>query len=82
MPSLYGRTIKEVDRILAGIGLSGTMNGSGLCTGQSISPGQLVERGTAVIVDFQTTAQVEAAQAVAEGEGLTEEGTAAVDGEV
>lgn len=82
MPSLYGRTIKEVDRILAGIGLSGTMNGSGLCTGQSISPGQLVERGTAVIVDFQTTAQVEAAQTVAEGEGLTEEGTAAVDGEV
>lgn len=81
MPSLYGRTIKEVDRILAGIGLSGTMNGSGLCTGQSISPGQLVERGTAVIVDFQTTAQVEAAQAVAEGEGLTKEG-AAVDGEV
>lgn len=82
MPSLYGRTIKEVDRILAGSGLSGTMNGSGLCTGQSISPGQLVERGTAVIVDFQTTAQVEAAQTVAEGEGLTEEGTAAVDGEV
>ena len=81
MPSLYGRTIKEVDRILAGIGLSGTMNGSGLCTGQSISPGQLVERGTAVIVDFQTTAQVEAAQAVTEGEGLTIEG-AAVDGEV
>ena len=56
MPRLYGRTIKEGDRILAGIGLSGTMNGSGWCTGQSISPGQLVERGTAVIVDFQTTA--------------------------
>lgn len=89
MPSLYGRTIKEVDRILAGLGLSGTMNGSGLCTGQSISPGQLVERGTAVIVDFQTTAEVEATQAqleaeraAAEGEVLTEEGTAAVDGEV
>ena len=61
MPSLYGRTIKEVDRILSGLGLSGTMNGSGLCTGQGIAPGQLVERGTALFVDFQTTAEIEAA---------------------
>lgn len=59
MPSLYGRTIKEVDRILNGLGLSGTMNGSGLCTGQSIAPGQLVDRGTALIVDFQTTTELE-----------------------
>ena len=55
MPSLYGRTIKEVDRILAGMGQSGTMNGSGLCVNQSITPGQLVEKGTALIVDFSTT---------------------------
>lgn len=54
MPSLYGRTIKEVDRILAGMGLSGTMNGSGLCTGQSIEAGQLVDKGTALFVDFGT----------------------------
>ena len=54
MPSLYGRTIKEVDRILVGIGLSGTMNGSGLCTGQSIEAGQLVDKGTALFVDFGT----------------------------
>ena len=62
MPSLYGRTIKEVDRILAGMGLTATMNGSGLCTGQSIEAGQLVEKGTALIVDFSTTAQSELAQ--------------------
>lgn len=54
MPSLYGRTIKEVDRILAGMGLSGTMNGSGLCTGQSIEAGRLVDKGTALFVDFGT----------------------------
>ena len=75
MPSLYGRTIKEVDRILAGLGLSGTMNGSGLCTGQSITPGQLVERGTALIVEFSTTAEVEAAakaQAEAEEQAFLE----------
>ncbi len=60
MPGLYGRTIKEVDRILAGLGLSGTMNGSGLCTGQSIAPGQLIERGTAVVIDFKTTVDIEA----------------------
>lgn len=54
MPSLYGRTIKEVDRILSGMGLSGTMNGSGLCTQQSIEAGQLIEKGTALIVDFST----------------------------
>ena len=59
MPSLYGRTIKEVDRILAGMGLTATMNGSGLCTGQSIEAGQLVEKGTALIVDFSTTVQSE-----------------------
>jgi stage V sporulation protein D (sporulation-specific penicillin-binding protein) len=57
MPSLYGHTIKEVDRILAGMGLTATMNGSGLCIGQSIEPGQLVEKGTALFVDFSTSAQ-------------------------
>lgn len=57
MPSLYGRTIKEVDRILAGMGLSGTMNGSGLCTQQSITPGQPIEKGTAVVVDFSNSVQ-------------------------
>lgn len=61
MPSLYGRTIKEVDRILAGMGLTATMNGSGLCTGQSIEAGQLVEKGTALIVDFSTSVQSEPA---------------------
>lgn len=74
MPSLYGRTIKEVDRILTGLGLSGTMNGSGLCTGQSITPGQLVERGTALIVDFQTTTELEnAARAQLEAEQTASE---------
>ena len=68
MPGLYGRTIKEVDRILTGLGLSGTMNGSGLCTGQTIAPGTLVERGTALFVDFQTTAEIEAAQAAAQAQ--------------
>lgn len=57
MPSLYGRTIKEVDRILAGMGLSGTMNGSGLCTRQSIEAGQLIEKGTALIIDFSTAVE-------------------------
>lgn len=55
MPSLYGHTIKEVDRILSGMGLSATMNGSGLCTAQSIAPGTVVEKGTALVVDFSTT---------------------------
>lgn len=75
MPSLYGRTIKEVDRILAGMGLTATMNGSGLCTGQSIEAGQLVEKGTALIVDFSTTAQSEPTlQNTSEPEIDTEEG--------
>ena len=50
------------------MGLSGTMNGSGLCTGQTIAPGTLVERGTALIVDFQTSAEIEAAQAAAQAQ--------------
>ena len=44
------------------------MNGSGLCTGQTIAPGTLVERGTALFVDFQTTAEIEAAQAAAQAQ--------------
>lgn len=59
MPSLYGKTIKEVDRILSGIGLVATMNGSGLCTGQSILEGTLVETGTALIVEFHTAEEIE-----------------------
>ena len=59
MPSLYGRTIKEVDRILSGLGLTATMNGSGLCTNQSIIEGTLVERGTALIVEFHTAEEIE-----------------------
>lgn len=77
MPSLYGRTIKEVDRILAGMGLTATMNGSGLCTGQSIEAGQLVEKGTALIVDFSTTVQSETTlQNTSEPEVSTEENDA------
>lgn len=59
MPSLYGKTIKEVDRILSGIGLVATMNGSGLCTGQSILEGTPVETGTALIVEFHTAEEIE-----------------------
>ena len=75
MPSLYGRTIKEVDRILSGLGLSGTMNGSGLCVGQSIEAGQVIEKGTALIVDFGTTVP-DTSETIAEQEGnLTEDNT-------
>ncbi len=59
MPSLYGRTIKEVDRILSGLGLTATMNGSGLCTNQSILEGSIVEKGTALIVEFHTAEEIE-----------------------
>ena len=59
MPPLYGKTIKEVDRILSGIGLSATMNGSGLCTSQSILEGSIVESGTALIVEFHTAEEIE-----------------------
>ena len=59
MPSLYGKTIKEVDRILSGIGLVATMNGSGLCTGQSILEGTPIETGTALIVEFHTAEEIE-----------------------
>ena len=59
MPSLYGRTIKEVDHILTGLGLSATMNGSGLCSNQSILPGTPVEKGTALIVEFSPSARIE-----------------------
>lgn len=59
MPSLYGKTIKEVDRILTGMGLSATMNGSGLCTNQSIIEGTPVETGTALIVEFHTAEEIE-----------------------
>lgn len=59
MPSLYGRTIKEVDRILSGLGLTATMNGSGLCTSQSILEGTVVESGTALIVEFHTAEEIE-----------------------
>ncbi len=75
MPSLYGRTIKEVDRILSGLGLSGTMNGSGLCVGQSIEAGQVIEKGTALIVDFGTTVP-DTTDAITEQDGdLTEDNT-------
>ena len=59
MPSLYGRTIKEVDRILSGMGLVATMNGSGLSTSQSILEGTPVETGTALIVEFHTAEEIE-----------------------
>lgn len=59
MPNLYGKTIKDVDRILSGLGLSATMNGSGLCTNQSIAEGTLVETGTALIVEFHTAEEIE-----------------------
>jgi len=59
MPSLYGKTIKEVDRILSGLGLVATMNGSGLCTSQSILEGTPVEAGTALIVEFHTAEEIE-----------------------
>ncbi|MFR6292044.1 MAG: penicillin-binding transpeptidase domain-containing protein, partial [Peptococcaceae bacterium] len=75
MPSLYGRTIKEVDRILSGLGLSGTMNGSGLCVGQSIEAGQVIEKGTALIVDFGTTVPDTTETIVGQEENLTEDNT-------
>ena len=59
MPSLYGRTIKEVDRILNGLGLSATMTGSGLCTYQTIEAGTVVGEGTALIVEFHTAEEIE-----------------------
>lgn len=95
MPSLYGKTIKEVDRILSGMGLSATMNGSGLCTAQSVLEGSIVETGTALIVEFHTAEEIEAikqqeellrqqeeaakAEAEMEGEALSDDATTSAE---
>ena len=39
--------------------LVATMNGSGLCTSQSILEGTPVEAGTALIVEFHTAEEIE-----------------------
>ena len=52
MPALYGKTIKEADRVLTGMGIPATMKGSGVCVSQSIEPGTPIKKGTPVTVNF------------------------------
>ena len=59
MPDLTGKNIKEVDRILNGLGLSPAITGSGLAYRQSISPGELVSIGTVVNVSFTSGNEIE-----------------------
>ena len=51
------------------------MNGSGLCVGQSIEAGQVIEKGTALIVDFGTTVPDTTETIVGQEENLTEDNT-------
>lgn len=52
MPSLNGKTIKEADRVLTGMGIPATMKGSGVCVSQSIAPGTNIKKGTPVTITF------------------------------
>lgn len=62
MPDLTGKNIKEVDRILNGLGLTPAITGSGLAYRQSISPGELVTIGAIVNVSFVSGNEIERMQ--------------------
>ncbi|MBQ9441594.1 MAG: PASTA domain-containing protein [Selenomonadaceae bacterium] len=52
VPNFTRKSIREVARIVAEIGLTLDSSGSGFASYQSIAPGEIVEKGTRIYVEF------------------------------
>lgn len=73
VPDLSGKTIREVDRILSGLGYSLVVEGSGVARRQQPEAGQPLEKGGSVYVIFATTGQELPEEKTEEDDASTDE---------